>query len=188
MTCARGPTLSASATASAPEPVHRSTITGVPAKAGCRSDPFQQRLGLRARDEHPGPDVRASSGPNGADAGQVLQRHPARPRVDELAVAVVERSSGSMEPQQAAVDAGDVRGEELGVDAARCRCPACGERAGAASSMARRRPRHRAALCSLACLSAAASASNIASSSPSRTWSRLCALKPMRWSVIRFSG
>ena len=55
----------ASATASAPVPVHRSTIIGLwrSALSLKGSDcPFQQRLGLRARDEHTGADLQQSAG------------------------------------------------------------------------------------------------------------------------------
>ena len=121
--------------------------------------------------------------------------NPAGPGGDEFFVGLLEPFIGVIEKHQpAAVDARDVRGEQFGVGARgghtgggqACRCGR--DRLPQLCRTSAAGGRGHDCCCSRACLSAVPSASSSASMSPSSTWSRLCALKLMRWSAIRFSG
>ena len=139
--------------------------------------PFQYRLGLRPGDEHARAD-RDGDRAERSVPGQVLQRSPRGAGSDQLVIAVGEPRPGVGERQPTAVGAGDVGGQQLGVDT--WRGDAGGGqclRRGVDQPAHRHRPLgHAHVLCNRACLSAAANASNSGSRSPSSTWSRLCDL------------
>ena len=154
----------ASATANAPDPVHRSTITDG-AVSRCAAAHCQHGLGLRARYEHAGADVQRHR-PERRRPGEMLQRHSLRTRGHDVAVAPEEFVAGRLEQgQSAAFGAHQMSGQLLGV-VTRGIDPGFGE---LRRSGVDRAPQRGHACCSRDCLSAALSASNNASRSPSST-------------------
>ena len=168
------------ASASAPEPVHRSTISGRGRKR-LRRQPIPAATSVSGRGmKTPGPTCNGHRAERGGPTMccNGIRAHALRSRVARSARRSRRRprSSNGSRPR---LGARGMRGQLFGVDARRCRLPprpALPRRA----SIALQRARRRHACCSRDCLSAAASASNNASRSPSSTWSRLCALKLIR--------
>ncbi len=123
---------------------------------------------------------------------EVLQRHPAGALGDEP---LETPGRGGVEvgaQEQPALDLAAPHVEDVGEEQ---------DRVGAGGGDARRgelglgraqevaqRTAHPSRAASWAASSAATAESTTASRSPSSTLSRLCALKPVRWSEIRFSG
>ena len=140
----------------------------------------------------PGPTARVRRR-KWATPGEVLQRHARRALVDERGVGLgnrrrprhagpcARRTSDGSTPRACAASA------TASPPATRCRP----RRGGPSPSTAPRvrRSAHRSARAARRAASSASTQDWITGSrSPSRTLSRLCALKPVRWSLIRFSG
>ena len=127
--------------------------------------PRQDGFGLRSWDENTGADVQHHR-PERHRPDEVLQRHPLRARRNDVAIASEELFAGRLDQcQPATVGACQVRGQLLGI-AARRVDPGFGEKLRSRVDCA---PQSGHACCSLDCLSAAPSASNSASRSPSST-------------------
>ena len=142
------------------------------------------QLGLRPGDEDPGPDGEVDEAER-RGAGEVLQRHPGGPLLDQRGEprgGVVGDVDQGQQPGAGHAEHGGQ--QQLGVHPRRLDAGLGQPARGVAEQGAG--VQDPAASSSAVC--AAVSASSTGSSSPSRTASRLCALKPTRWSEIRFSG
>src|SRR5690606_31366422 len=154
--------------------------------------PADDRLGLRARHEHAGADLEFQVAEVGV-AGDVLERFARLAAGDDLPVPGVEVGVGHV-VQLAALDAVHERGELLRVGTRRGHA-GVGEPLGGLGHLGEQQVHWSSgrgygayAAASLAAESASTQAWITAARSPSRTWSRLYALKPTRWSEMRFSG
>ncbi len=147
-----------------------------------REHPAGDLLGLGPRHEDPGAH-RQLQVPEGGRPGEVLQRHPGGPLLQQgpepggVRDVVQGDQPGAGQPQR--VGEQQLGVHPRGLDAGR------GQPGG---GLGQQRARVQLPASSSSAVCAVTSASMTASRSPSSTASRLCALNPTRWSEIRFSG
>ena len=180
--------------------VHDDGRVFVPDALQLAQRPGEQQLGFGARYENTGPDGQVEF-PHRREAREVLQRNAFGAAIHQLLeLGNLLGGHHRHQGQARALDAEHVRGEEFGIGAGAVHTGRLQTFGGAGDQRAKLYTTHAVncarfgghrlgySAANLAARSASTNASRSASRSPSSTESKLWALKPMRWSAIRFSG